>query len=701
MHTGGRVEAGFRRRVVLGLGLVCVCAYWVVSGLVAFEARQDRAAVERRVGWLLQLSGEGRGPTESRAAAEAVAACETCRENTRAVARALLEKQRDAAGAPVQPLVAALRAENAAYSRELGAAWAVNEVLLACAGAFALGFLLLLRLSSRRTLQMVRAHDALAEEKRQREVALHRLHEHEAFNAGIFDFAPVGIQIFDASGTCVRMNAEQARMLGLPSPETGIGGFNIRMDPFALASGMAERVEPAFRGEIVELRGRAVDFDVEENTWPTHRGVLVLDQLYFPIRDAAGQVTHVVALYRDDTEAHETRGRLALSERLATVGTLAAGVAHEINNPLAFISSNIGWLGATLQDRRDALPADLSPAIDEALRDASDGVRRVQAIVRDLGTFSGPARAAPAVVSLRGLLEPTLRILAHELRNRATVRNEIPADLAALADPQALGQVMLNLVQNAAHAIDPGEPGRHRITLGGERLTGGRVRVSVRDTGQGIPPDVAPRIFDPFFTTKPVGQGTGLGLSLSRGLVLAMNGRLSFESTPGQGSVFHVDLPGVPLNGATRADAPSAREAAGALGSPRPPGRGRILVIDDEPLLAASLRRLLAPRLEVVGETSGFAALERLSSDTGWPAILLDVMMPEMDGLAVLEGLRALDPTLVSRVILMTGGTFSNETDALWQGFSGPRLSKPFEPDALDAALRAVSGGAENRRDSP
>jgi two-component system NtrC family sensor kinase len=109
----------------------------------------------------------------------------------------------------------------------------------------------------------------------------------------------------------------------------------------------------------------------------------------------------------------------------------------------------------------------------------------------------------------------------------------------------------------------------------------------------------------------------------------------------------------------------------------------------------------LAPRLEVVGETSGFAALERLSSDTGWPAILLDVMMPEMDGLAVLEGLRALDPTLVSRVILMTGGTFSNETDALWQGFSGPRLSKPFEPDALDAALRAVSGGAENRRDSP
>jgi len=258
---------------------------------------------------------------------------------------------------------------------------------------------------------------------------------------------------------------------------------------------------------------------------------------------------------------------------------------------------------------------------------------------------------------------------------------------------------MLNLVQNAAHAIDPGEPASHRITLTGERLTGGRVRITVRDTGHGIPPEVAARVFDPFFTTKPVGQGTGLGLSLSRGLVLAMNGRLTFESTPGQGSAFHVDLPGAGATAGTATDPPQAtrtERASGGTGR-----RDRILVIDDEPLLAASLRRLLAPRVEVVGETSGVAALERIAGDTNWSAILLDVMMPEMDGIEVLEALRGLAPDLVPRVVLMTGGTFSTETDALWVGFAGPRLTKPFEPEVLQAALRAVSGGAENRRDSP
>ncbi|MCK6574514.1 ATP-binding protein [Myxococcota bacterium] len=694
-----------RRRLTWALGLVSVLVFLVVCGIVAFEARRDRTAVELRVGWLMALSGGPHRAGEARAAALAVTTCEDCREATRTTARALLLAP--GSQPPIEPLVLALRSENAAFSRELGAAWGTVEVLLGGAVVFALGFLVLLRHSARRTRQMARAWQALSDEKRQREAAQAQLHQHEAFSAGLFDFAPVGIQVFDADGLCVRMNPEQARILGLPSTETGVGVFNIRTDPFALATGTAARIAPAFSGEIVEIRGRSVDFGLDENAWPTHRGVLVLDQLYFPIRDASGRVSHVVALYRDDTEAHETRGRLALSERLATVGTLAAGVAHEINNPLAFISSNIGWIGSVLEERRDALPGDLWPALDEALKDATDGVRRVRAIVRDLGTFSGPPRTAPAVVSLRAMVEPTLRILAHELRNRATVRNEIPRDLSALADPQALGQVMLNLVQNAAHAIDPGEPASHRITLTGERLTGGRVRLTVRDTGHGIPPEVAARVFDPFFTTKPVGQGTGLGLSLSRGLVLAMSGRLTFESTPGQGSAFHVDLPGAGVG--ANPTARTGEDVGASKPAPAPIGlssggtgrRDRILVIDDEPLLAASLRRLLAPRVEVVGETSGVAALERIAGDTNWSAILLDVMMPEMDGIEVLEALRGLAPDLVPRVILMTGGTFSTETDALWAAYAGPRLTKPFEPEALQAALRAVSGGAENRRDSP
>jgi signal transduction histidine kinase/ActR/RegA family two-component response regulator len=692
------VDSGFRRRLILGLGLVGVVAFLVVCGHLALEARRDRAEVERRVGWLMQFSAEDERPAETRAAAEAVAICATCREATRAAARAWIEARARADAAPVHPMVLALRAENAAYSRELGAAWGTVEILLGCAVAFALAFLGMLRLSTRRGLETARALEALGEETRRRESAQRRLHEHEAFNEGIFGFAPVGIQVFDASGLCLRMNPEQARMLGLPNPETGVGVFNILTDPFSRTSGTADRVAPAFRGEIVELRGRSIDFSLEDNLWPTHRGVLVLDQLFFPIRDDGGRVTHVVALYRDDTEAHETRGRLALSERLATVGTLAAGVAHEINNPLAFISSNVEWLRGVLSEHRGRLPADLWPGLEEAIRDAGDGVRRVQAIVRDLGTFSGPPRTAPATVDLRSVVEPTLRILAHELRHRATVRNDIPEGLAALADPQGLGQVLLNLVQNAAHAIEPGDPTRQRITLTGERLTGGRVRVTVRDTGAGIPADVAARVFDPFFTTKPVGQGTGLGLSLSRGLVMAMNGRLSFESASGQGTSFHVDLPGVPF---VEASGGLPRPLPSASTPPQGTGRGRVLVIDDEPLLAASLRRLLGHRFEVVGETSGLVALERVSTDPAWSAILLDVMMPEMDGLAVLDALRGLDPTLLSKVVLMTGGTFSTETDALWRDFTGPRLSKPFEPEALEAALRAVSDAAENRRDSP
>jgi PAS domain S-box-containing protein len=257
-------------------------------------------------------------------------------------------------------------------------------------------------------------------------------------------------------------------------------------------------------------------------------------------------VTHVLAIAiarrRADASAEQARAKLAISDRLASIGTLAAGVAHELNNPLAFVRGNIEWAAQELGALR-GLPG--VPPLDEAvaaLGEALEGSERMRLIVRDLRTLSAAGDEERAPVELARVLEFSARLAAAELRHRGRVVWALAPMPPVRGSEARLGQVFLNLLVNAAHALPVGaEDAEIRVRSG--VLPGDRVAVEISDTGSGIPPEVRARIFDPFFTTKPIGVGTGLGLWVCHNIVSAHGGEIEVESAPGAGSTFRVILP--------------------------------------------------------------------------------------------------------------------------------------------------------------
>ncbi len=275
----------------------------------------------------------------------------------------------------------------------------------------------------------------------------------------------------------------------------------------------------------------------------------------------------VAAIARDITKQRSFETQLFRTERMAALGTLAAGVAHEINNPLGYLILRLGAiesLGDQLQrmianarSQLEAQPSDSLSVADlpdndlfeqlaDHVRTALEGADRVRVIVNDLRTFSRADDAGNVELSVNAALERALTLGAHEIKHRARVETELSGDVApVVASESRLMQVFLNLVLNAAQAIPEGDSLRHEIRVA-SFMEGEWVCVSFRDTGAGIAPDDLPRIFQPFFTTKHDGIGTGLGLSICHGIVSALGGAIRVASTPGHGSTFTVVLPAAP-----------------------------------------------------------------------------------------------------------------------------------------------------------
>jgi signal transduction histidine kinase len=381
------------------------------------------------------------------------------------------------------------------------------------------------------------------------------------------------------------------------------------------------------------------------------------------------------------------RTHLGVTDRLAAVGRLAAGLAHEINNPLAFVEANLrfaaeelpalaAWSRHPPADPRDAerLVAELA----EAVAESRQGAERVRHIVRGLKTFARTDEDLREPVDVRAALEAAVDMSAHELKQRARLVRELSPAPRVEGNAVRLSQVFLNLLVNAVQAIPEGAPdGRVRVVLRSDER--GWAVAEVHDNGRGIPAELLPRIFDPFFTTKPVGEGTGLGLSISQGIVLGLGGELAVDSAPGRGTTFRLALP------------PSAREPASA--PPPAPARAgarrRVLVIDDEPLVANAVQRALARQHEVVTAHSGPAALARVLSGERFDHILCDVMMPGMNGAEFRDALVRADAGQAARVVFMTGGAFTEATRTFLAGHPGPCLEKPLDLDAVRRILDA------------
>ena len=391
-----------------------------------------------------------------------------------------------------------------------------------------------------------------------------------------------------------------------------------------------------------------------------------------------------LVVLRDVTEQRQLEEQLALADRLASIGTLAAGVAHEINNPLAYAHTSLEVASRELQALGDP---ERTARVEEAIGWARQGTERVRAIVRDLKTFSRAEAEPIEAVDLPALLDSTLALAANAIATKAQVVRRYEAGVPAMASKARLGQVFLNLLLNAADAIPEGAPSRHEIRVSTALDASGRVVIAIADSGSGIPPNLSGRIFDPFFTTKPVGAGTGLGLAVCHRIVTQLGGDIRFESTPGMGTTFRVTLPAGDVSAIARVAPPLARGTAETdLIAPR----GRLLVVDDEPALLRSVRALLSTTHEVVTASSGRQALELLRADPDFDAVLADLMMADVTGMELYDAVLRDHPELATRFVFMTGGTFTDRGRAFLEQVPNRCLEKPFDADTLLDVVAAM-----------
>jgi signal transduction histidine kinase len=403
-----------------------------------------------------------------------------------------------------------------------------------------------------------------------------------------------------------------------------------------------------------------------------------------------------VALRVEQTKMKE---QLLISERMASVGTLAAGVAHEINNPLAALMANLDFATEDLAtlireiDARtaaapsdhDARPAkelaDKFRAIETPLQHAQESADRVRRIVKDLRVFSRIDDEKTGAIDIRRVIESSVRMAWNEIRHRARLIENYGNVPPVEGIEGQLGQVFLNLIVNAAQAIPEGSADKHELTVATFQDEHGRVVVEVRDTGSGMPESILSRIFDPFFTTKPVGVGTGLGLAICHRIITGLGGQISAESEVGKGTTIRTVLP-------------VAREVvAQIVNTPAPVAavrRGRVLVVDDEPMLGNAVTRMLSAQHDVVAVTNARAALARVEQGEEFDVVLCDLMMPEVTGMELYAELVRLAPSQAERVVFMTGGAFTSRARTFLDDVTNQRIEKPFDVSNLKALVNAM-----------
>jgi len=515
------------------------------------------------------------------------------------------------------------------------------------------------------------------ERTRELQQALGTAAEGERSLRRLIDRLPIAITVFE-NDRVEYANDAALRLLGYERFEDLAGQpVSSHMPPEERAQ-WDERLEAMLRGELLPVRlSRVLRRD----------GSVALAEVSGVMLRFGGRMA-AVSLARDVTQSRRMEERLRLADRMAGVGTLAAGVAHEINNPLSYVIGNHEFVLERLEPLLEGaegevvgVPVTTLEALAEALRDASEGAGRVRHIVRDLKTFSRGDEETTRALDVRPVLESALSVCFNEVRHRARVRRELREVAPVVANEARLGQVFLNLLVNAAQAIPDGQVERHEIALRTFADEKGHVVVEVADTGSGIAPEHLERLFDPFFTTKPVGVGMGLGLSICHGIVSALGGEIQVESQVGKGTRVRVVLP---------AAAQEVEVLPARVGEPvAPPSRqARLLVVDDEPLVARGVTRLLQGECSAEGTSSAKEALERLSKGERFDLLLCDVMMPEMSGEAFFHQLAQVAPDQRERVVFITGGAFTPEARAFLESLPPGRcVFKPLAAEVLRALV--------------
>jgi two-component system, cell cycle sensor histidine kinase and response regulator CckA len=392
--------------------------------------------------------------------------------------------------------------------------------------------------------------------------------------------------------------------------------------------------------------------------------------------DQTGRVVRVAGTAQDITERRHLEARLLVADRIGSLGLLAGGIAHEINNPLTFMSGSIDLLSQELERKGGDTPESTA----DLLQNLRHGCERITRIVRDLRLYARGDEDKVGPVDLKRVMNQAAELTRNEVRHRANMVIDLAGVPLIAGNEFRLGQVFVNLIVNAAQAIRDGAVAENEIRIKGGTSTDGRVFVEVRDTGAGIPASVRHRIFDPFFTTKPIGAGTGLGLAICHTLVSSMGGEIQVESEVGKGSTFRVLLKG------------NVNDEAVSPASPvlESHDRGRLLIVDDEARVAWTLARLLESHQLTVSTANGRDALERITAGHRFDAILCDVMMPDVSGIDLHDHLMRSAPDQAKRMIFMTGGAFVDRAKEFLERIPNPRLEKPFDITEARAAIAQV-----------
>ncbi len=397
-----------------------------------------------------------------------------------------------------------------------------------------------------------------------------------------------------------------------------------------------------------------------------------------------------------EREQARLEARAAELDRMNALGVLAAGLTHEINNPLAFVSGNLelaklkcGQLEMLLPPSGQASMRDLLRLLDQA----QGGAKRIADVVRGVSAFAHPDMEQVVPMNVQEVLESSLQLVSNEIRHHARLERDYNVVPSVMGNPAKLRQVFTNLLINAVHSLGDADAAQNVIRVETRLSPDNQVVISIADSGSGISADVLGRIFDPFFSTKAIGAGMGLGLSISHRLVSNMGGSITVDTAPGRGSTFYVMLQSREHVSGEHRPAIVARAASDDA-------RPTVLIIDDESMMCDLLRSMLQDDYDVTTYSSSRKALEQLHTDVFFDVVLCDLMMPEMTGMDIYEELAERRPDQAQRFVFMTGGTFTDRASQFLEDNEGPTLTKPFRHEelrnAIEGALRKF--GARNGR---
>jgi PAS domain S-box-containing protein len=501
---------------------------------------------------------------------------------------------------------------------------------------------------------------------------------------GLVDSIDSGVLVFDAAGNIRVVSDRFAQMMGMEARHLfELGTIDALID--SLAGRFSHPAEAAARWREHVRQRDEVSWDELELARPTRK---VVERFTRPLFKADGTRLGWLEVYRDITGQRLIQSKLLQTEKMAALGQLVSGIAHELNNPL----TSIQGYAQLLVSRRSA-PDRIADA-----RRISQEAARAGRIVKNLLLFSREAKPERRAVNLNEVIERTVALRAYELKieNIAVDLFFDPALPPTLADAAQLQQAVLNLLINAEQAIQQGRGqggGHGRIRIRTRRLSGDRIGMEISDDGPGIPPEVVSRIFDPFFTTKPVGVGTGLGLSIVYGIVQEHGGEIGVESQPGRGATLTVELPALSAAALDfTAEEPAATLPAVAMvpapGTARAASRSeRILVVEDEPTVSQLIADVLSEEGHHVDTLlDSREAFDRLKENQ-YDLVICDLKMPHLDGAGIYRELVRKGSPLQHRLLFVTGDTMSPRTLEFLRASGLPYLAKPFLVEELKEAV--------------